>query len=228
MTLKLNRSFLKLNALVFSCAFMLNAQAGMLDSTLDLTPTLPDIYSDGIDVDYSVSGTTGTLTTTGGAAKFITYADGTAEDILNSDTPPTDPFIPDVGTFSLSATINTSTNEFTTGMLTIGGYISSMAPSDTNLLTASLAQIGGSGMAMNFIFNITGGYAAGLFGGQGATIGVIMDMGSTGYNTIASFGGDFSAGGRQSDTFVAVPEPSALSIMLLGLLGLGLRKKHNA
>jgi len=84
--------------------------------------------------------------------------------------------------------------------------------------------VGGPYMALNFLFNVTGGDAATLYGGIGSTIGVIMNF--TGYN--GGFNAAFASGqeGASSDTFaVEVATPNSLSIFLIGFIALGLRKK---
>jgi hypothetical protein len=207
MSLQIKSSLIKLNALVFTCAFMFNAQAGTLSSTLDLNPMDPDIFSQFISTSYVGDATSGDFTAEGFAAQLINNAPAEAID---------------GGTFLITADIE-KTNNIANGVLDIGGTIASLGFNSGTLLTATLAQIGGPMQTLNFLFNVTGGDAAGLYGGVGATMGVIMNF--SGYNGLSSFDAAFSSDpfGANSDT-VAVPVPSTVALFLIGFGALALRR----
>lgn len=208
MSIQINRSLLKASVLLFTSLFIVSAQAGVVNSTLALTTTNPDISSI-LNAQYTGDSTAGTFTSFGQASQLTTAA-------LTNETI-------DAGTFELNANIqeNAGTAD---GLLSIGGTIAAQGFNSSTLITATLLQVGGPNTALNFLFNVTGGDAAALYGGVGATIGVIMN--GTGYN------GNFNAAfeslgnfGASSDTFVVeVPTPNSLSIFLIGFIALGLRK----
>jgi hypothetical protein len=180
---------------------------------LNLTPGLPDIESSFITVDYVGNSNTGILTASGFANRL---------------TPPGSPSGNIAGGFfDINASINE--NAMTAnGSLTIGGTIVSLGFNSGTLLTGSLADFGaGANDPLEFLFNITGGDAAGLFGPQA---GVILSQ--SGYS--GSFAANFSSGAflGLSDTFSAsvnpVPVPAAIWLFgtaLIGLVGFGKRMK---
>jgi hypothetical protein len=206
MSLQIKRTLIKLSAVVVASAFIFNAQAGTLSSTLDLNPMDPDIASVHT-TSYIGDATSGVLTSSGFAVTFSNFAP--AEAITG-------------GTFNLTANIQKSLGT-ADGLLNIGGTIASLGFNSGTLLTATLAQIGGPTMTLNFLFNVTGGDAASLYGGAGAIMGVIMN--NSGYNGLVSFDGNFGgvAFGSTSDT-VAVPVPSTVALFLIGFGALVLRR----
>lgn len=121
------------------------------------------------------------------------------------------------GTFDLMASIN-GAGLFSGGTLDIGGTIASLGFNSGTLLTGVLTDLAfasGTGGQLDFIFSVTGGDAAGLFGGIGALGGIIM--GDTG------FAGSWTA----FDSFMASADVAALpvaepGILLLQALGLTL------
>ena len=84
----------------------------------------------------------------------------------------------------------------------------------------------GPGDPLEFLFDITGGDAAGLFGGAGSTAGVILSQ--SGYT--GSFAADFSSApfGGLADTFgtQAVDSPGTLALMFLGGVVVACRRRH--
>ncbi len=207
MSIQINRSLLKASVLLLTSLFIVNAQAGVVNSTLALTTTNPDISSGFITSDYT-GDSTGGLFTANGFATQLTTAIPTNEAIAN-------------GTFNLTANIQESAGT-ANGLLSIGGTIAALGFNSATLITGNLLQVGGPSIALNFLFNVTGGDAASLYGGIGSTIGVIMNF--TGYN--GDFNADFASDpdNATSDTF-AVSAPNSLSIFLIGFIALGLRKK---
>lgn len=178
-----------------------SAQAAPLGLTLI---DKPDIVSAFIDVTYDA--TSDTLTASGFA--------------LAIDVPPPTPIVG--GTFDLLATID-DTGALISGSLTVGGAVLGGGPM---LLTGVLNSFGfpsGPGDPFEFLFNVTGGDLAGLFGGIGSLNGVILS--GTGFP--GDFTGDFDnliAGIPGTGTGMAdiapVPEPATITLFLLGAITL--------
>ncbi len=209
MSIHINRSLLKASVLLFTSLFIFNAQAGVVNSTLALTTTNPDISSGFITSNYAGDSTGGVFSANGFAIQLTTDIP-TNESITG-------------GSFDLTANIQESLGT-ADGVLSIGGTIGNLGFNSNTLITGTLLQVGGINMALNFLFNVTGGDAAALYGGVGSTIGVIMNF--TGYNGgfNAAFASDIE--NASSDTFaVEVSTPYSLSIFLIGFIALGLRKK---
>lgn len=180
------------------------AWAGVAQATsLNLLTLPPDVFSSLIQVDYDATGDT--LTAVGTALTFDDDGVGQQEPIAG-------------GSFNLAALVDAA-GVASSGTLTIGGTIASLGFNSGTLLTGTLA--GGNsfgfpdagGDPLEFIFTVTGGDAAGLYG---ATANVVL----TGAGLPATlFTQDFSNNGLgSSDT--AVPEPSAVALALAGALGL--------
>ena len=209
MSIQINGSLLKASVLLFTSLFIFNAQAGVVDSTLALTTTDPDISSGYITSNYVGNSTSGEFSANGWALQLTTVIPSSINIVS--------------GSFELTANIQESAGT-ADGVLSIGGTIASLGFTSNTLITGTLLQVGGPYMALNFLFNVTGGDAATLYGGIGSTIGVIMNF--TGYN--GGFNAAFASGqeGASSDTFaVEVATPNSLSIFLIGFIALGLRKK---
>lgn len=184
------------------------AQAALLGLTLLDTP---DIVSDFIDVSYDAS--TDSFTANGFARELDDDGSVPAEAITD-------------GTFNISATIDGS-GSLTSGSLSIGGTVASLGFNSGTLLTGSLTAFGfldSGGDPLEFLFDVTGGDAAGLYGSIGGII-----LGATG------FGGNFTSDfdnlvggvpgtGSAVANVAPVPLPAAIWLFgagLLGLVGLG-------
>lgn len=131
-------------------------------------------------------------------------------------------------TFNLSAQLN-STFTSATGSLSISGNVLGVSmtppPVPEVLLTGDLAVMGTgedmvSGAAIDplqFLFTVTGGTLANLYG---ATAGVILN--ATGF--AGDFGQNFSSGIAFADTFGVpqttntIPEPTTVMILLMGFV----------
>lgn len=176
--------------------------------SLNLTPGTPDIESAFINVDYVGNNTTGTLTASG-FAQVLTPPGSPAGNIAG-------------GSFDINATINF--NALTaSGSLGIGGTVAGLGFNSGTLLTGTFSSTAGNqafgsgpGDPLEFLFDITGGDAAGLYGGIGSTAGVILSQ--SGYS--GSFASNFSSApfGGLADTF-GIPQvdaPATLALMLLG------------
>jgi len=179
---------------------------------LNLTLSTPDIVSSFITVDYNAA--TDSLTATGFANQLDDGGIGSPFNIAG-------------GTFDLNASIDDS-GTLSGGILGIGGTIAGLGFNSGTLLTGSLTDIGfnnAGGDPLEFLFDVTGGDAAGLYGSLG---GIIL--------TQAGFGGSwansFSSGPFQAlsdvGTVGVVPVPAAIWLFgsaLIGLVGFGKRRK---
>ena len=176
------------------------AQAAPLDLLL---ADSPDIFSSGINVDYTAI--TGDFTATGTASTF--EGDGVAPAVLITG-----------GTFDLTASIDNS-GVLSGGTLTIGGTIPSLGVGPGSLLTGTLTSLGfptsGSGDPLEFLFDVTGGDLASFYGTSG---GIIL----TESGFIGGFATDFSnvPFTGVADTGTVVPVPAAAWLFGSGLLGL--------
>jgi hypothetical protein len=172
------------------------AQAAPLNLTL---PEFSDIFSGFIDVTYQAG--TQAFQASGFALTLNDDGIGGQENIDN-------------GLFNLSATIN-HTGVLQNGLLTIGGTVPGF--NSGTLLTGLLTAFGfrpAGGDPLEFLFAVTGGDLAGLYGGIGATGGVILS--ETGFG--GSFGVNFGSSTGVSDTGVGpIPEPSTLLLLTTGL-----------
>jgi hypothetical protein len=186
---------------------------------LSLISGTPNIESSFITVDYTGNNAGGTLTASG-FANVLTPPGSPTGNITG-------------GTFDINANINF--NALTAnGTLSIGGTVAALGFNSGTLLTGTFSSTAGNptfgagaGDPLEFLFDVTGGDAAGLFGGGVGSAGVILSQ--SGYT--GSFGSNFTSGPflALADTFF-VPEPSSLAMCgLCGLLSLGLRgrrRKH--
>lgn len=181
------------------CFFTSAASATPLDLVL---PPSPDIVSQFITVDYAAA--TGTLSADGYALEL---ADGVGgpEAIRG-------------GTFGLHAILDDLGNLQAGGTLSIGGTIPTIGANSGTLLTGTLTSFGFrpvGGDPLEFLFEVTGGDLAGLYGELGAVI-----LSGTGF--AGSFASDFGSGIMQSVSDTApVPEPSAALVFMLGALVVG-------
>ena len=167
----------------------------------------PDIASSFIDVTYDAG--TDALVASGLAAALYPDNSGVFVDIIG-------------GQFELAATV-LSDGSATGGSLSITGSVPGSGPS---LLTGVLVDFGfhvAAGGPLEFIFQVTGGDLAPLYGGLGAAAAVILS--ETGFG--GSFASDFDnlitgpgSSPGVSNTGVPVPEPSSFMLMTLGLLAL--------
>jgi len=131
------------------------------------------------------------------------------------------------GSFDISAAIN-DTLMTATGDLTIGGTIPGLGFNSGTLLTGTLSALGaGTDDPLEFLFDVTGGDAAGL---MGPTVGV--DLRQSGF--AGTFASNFTSGAFQalSDTFSfqdpnqnPVPAPGTLMIMAAGIAGIRFAKR---
>jgi hypothetical protein len=188
------------------------AQAAPLN--LVLNPA-PDIFSSFIDVNYNSS--TDILAASGFAFTLDDDGIGTPLPIAG-------------GTFDLAASV-LDDGTLAGGSLAIGGTVAGLGFNSGTLLTGSLSAIGfpdAGGDPLEFLFDVTGGDAAGLYGGAGGLGGIILgftgfdgdwttDFRSAPFNAVADVG-----------TVGVVPIPAAIWLFgtaLLGLVGFSKRRK---
>ena len=178
---------------------------------LNLTPATPRIVATSVETDYSGDNANGTLRAQGNATRFFPLGSSSFLDITN-------------GIFDLFATVQFNT-QFAVANLTISGMVASLGFNSGDLLTGEFLSTSGNGAIgagagdpLEFLFTVTGGEAAGLFGGLGATAGVILS--NSGYS--GSFASDLSGFSGLAETFAiqtqaSLPEPTTLTLILLGL-----------
>ena len=182
------------------------AQAAPLNLMLN---DFPDIVSSFIDVNYNAG--TDAFTASGFALELDDDGSVPAEAITN-------------GTFNLNASIDAS-GSLSSGSLSIGGTVASLGFNGGTLLTGNLTAFGfldSGGDPLEFLFSVTGGDAAGLYG----SIGGIILSGGTGFT--GDFNTDFTGNGSAAADVAPVPLPAAVWLFgsgLLGLIGIVRRKK---
>ncbi|MHC4696042.1 MAG: PEP-CTERM sorting domain-containing protein [Planctomycetota bacterium] len=184
------------------------AQAVPLD--LDLLD-YPDITSGFIDLSYDAS--SDLFEATGSALQLDDDGSVPPEDILQ-------------GSFDLSATIDEA-GILKSGSLTIGGVVPSLGFNSGTLLTGDLTDFGfrsAGGDPLEFLMDVSGGDAAGLFGAKPA--GVILT--NTGFG--GSFDADFgNSGGVLALADVApIPLPGTLGLSLVGAGVIGAVRRRRA
>jgi hypothetical protein len=165
--------------------------------SLNLNPGTPNIESTLLTVDYIGDNTGGQLFATG-PSDVLTLSGNTDFIIVG-------------GTININAYIEFN-SQIASGTLTIGGTIPGLGLTSGTLLTgtfsstvASQAFGAGSGDPLEFLFTVTGGDAATLYGGIGATVGVTLSQ--SGY--AGSFDANFSSdpNGAAANTFQPGPPP---------------------
>lgn len=180
-----------------------------------LTIGRPDISSSFITTTYdanAVASDIGLLSASGFASQLLEQ-DGTTSAIAG-------------GSFDLIAEIFSSgadQGDANGGSLSIGGTVAGLGFNSGTLLTGALSGFGSEAgsSALEFAFNITGGDAAGLYGGIGAIAGVTLS--NTGLplppgGTAGAFGSDFASAALAgvSNTAASVPAPGSLVLFAIG------------
>ena len=196
---------------VYMLLFGVTAHAAPLNLIL---ADAPNIFSTNIGVQYNA--TTESLIALGQASTLDD--DGIGSPLLIDST------CCDLS-FNLSATIDDA-GIASGGSLTIGGTVSSLGYNTGTLLTGTLSSFGfpvGGGDPLEFVFNVTGGDAAGLFGSQ---FGVVLTESGL---PATLFDSNFNnSRNGQANAASIVPIPAAVWLFgsgLLGLVGMARRKK---
>lgn len=202
-------------ALLIVGLFTSAASAALIPLTLDDSP---DLFSSGIDVVYSG----GTLTATGWTTQMDHDGDGDYTAITENTS---------WGSFSLSAAIDGS-GALSSGSVTLDGEIAGLGYTSGTLLTGTLTDFGfdeTGGEILEFVFTVTGGDAAGLYGS--GPVGMIMN--STGFdgswgdgfdNYNEDWGGGPMTGNAQSST-APIPEPATLVLLASGAAAMLLKRR---
>jgi hypothetical protein len=204
-----------------------NVQAG--PTTLILQPA-PDIFSGYIDVTYD-------------ANSNLFSSTGYNLTIYNGTDPETDPQIDfneyNWGDFSISAAIDDA-GVASSGSLNLSGKVlgygttGSLLTGDLTFFNAFFADTlnPNSDVAIfEFLFDVTGGEMADMFGGLGTSVGVIIGCVSVGGNVAqeqftADFDNLFDHGpGYGSAVADTAPIPEPVTILLLALGAMIIRKK---
>lgn len=196
------RSTNRFSASALGIAALLLASPVYASLNLLLEPS-PNVLSAFIDVSYN--STTDLFGATGFALELDDDGIGLPETIFG-------------GSFGLYAIIDGS-GVLGSGTIALGGTVPSLAYISGTLLTGTLIDFGfpSTGDPLEFVFNVTGGDAAGLFGPS--PIGVILSG--------SGFEGDFTSsfdnrigpfpGAAYSDVAPVVPLPGSLWLALAGI-----------
>ncbi len=136
--------------------------------------------------------------------------------------------------FTIDASID-EMGEASIGSLTITGLVAGLGFGSGTLLSATLIDFGFTatrgGTILEFLWQITGGDAAGLYGGVGAQAGTIL----TGSKFPGSWAGSWSnldddepgTGGGNADTAPLVPAPMSAGVLAL-FAGAAVRRRRSA
>ncbi|MBI1927243.1 PEP-CTERM sorting domain-containing protein [Candidatus Poribacteria bacterium] len=209
-----NQLMTRLIPILAACVFLFStvAQATPLNLTL---PPFPDIMADFIDVTYD-------------AGTHAFSAMGFAETLDDDGSVPPETITGITKTFTLSATIDNLGVLQPGGTLTILGKVPSLVFNSGTLLTGDLTAFGfpnAGGDPLEFLFNVTGGDAAGLYGSVGGVILSSSGFGGSFATNFDNLGGLGPGNGNGVADVAPIPEPSTI---LLFMTGLGIVLGHSA
>ena len=188
------------SALVIAALLLASPVYASLDLSLHRSP---DALSGFIDVNYN--GTTDLFSAIGFAFELNDDGISVPKSIIG-------------GAFGLNANINGS-GVLGSGSIALGGTVPSLGFLSGTLLTGTLIDFGfpSTGDPLEFLFSVTGGDAAGLFGP--GPIGVILSGSGFEGNFTSSF--DNRIGGFPGSAFAdvapVVPLPGSLLLALAGI-----------
>ena len=215
-------------------AVVLTISTSANGALIPLSQQEPDIQSSFLYANYTYNaGVDNDLTVDGFASILVLVEGGTEHQIEH----PTE--LNTLGLYNLSAKIDDSGN-LVSGDLTVIGCAPSLGYTSGTILSGDLNNFGYSSASdlLEFEFLVTGGDAAGDYGGNGSTGGVILLLASDMFAFNNDFADDFEInwdndeiyngsgfnGNSQADTFV--PEPATIGLMAIGL-GLIARKRRS-
>ncbi len=183
--------------------FASSADAALLGLVLK---DFPDINSNFISVNYD--STSNILTADGDASTIDDDGVGGPIGIDNG-----------FGGFSLAAEIDESGN-LVGGTFSISGEVPSLGFNSGTLLTGDLTGFGfnpAGGDPLEFLFSVTGGDAAGLFG---SPAGLLLNSAGFDGDFVDDFGATFTAVANVGMPVEVVPEPVSASLFMIGGFGL--------
>lgn len=199
------------------------------DLTSLLLQPAPDIFSGYIDTTYDAG--SNTFAASGWA---LAIGIGSPDDPINFD---------EFGTFSISAAIDEA-GAVSSGSLTLTGQVLGYGstgplltadnPSFFNAFFADTQNPDSDVAIFEFLFDVSGGDMAEIFGGSGAKVGVILGCVSVGGDVAQNqftadfdnlFGNGPGYGSAVSDTANPIPEPATVSLLAFGTAALLRRRK---
>ncbi len=188
-------------------AFAAPAAEAALD--LNAIRTFPDLTALGVQLSHDTS--TDTLDAVTAGVNFLQLdSDGVSGTDADA-----------IGVFDLTATINNA-GVLSGGSLTItqngAGVVTPIdaGPYPVTLLTATLTQFDFTTAAdtdLEFLATVTGGSQAALFGGNGASIGILLNPDGLDLPDVSPFGSDIATRDVAANVFAVIPTPATAALL---------------